>query len=220
MKRNGRWMFSIALAAALTAGHASATRAADKVLTITSQSTITMVNPYGESETQMYGIWCQVYGCLGRVNFITKQYEGVLAEKWEVINPTTWRFTLRRDLKRQDGGPGPTARDVVHSWKRTMTDPDSAQRHNLFEVKEMVAVDDHTVDIVTLKPTGQLLSELFSLFIVTSAELYEKYGKDADKTHPFGWGPYKLTDFAVDQRIVLRKADTWPLKAPEAPDVV
>jgi len=212
------WMVSAALVAALVQSFPA--RAADKVLTITSQSTITMVNPYGESETQMYFIWCEVYGCLGRLDYIKKKYVGMLAEKWEVINPTTWRFTLRKDLKRHDGGPGPTSRDIVHSWKRIMTDPDSAQRYMLFEIKEIVAVDDYTFDIVTLKPTGQVVSDLFSQFAITSADLYEKYGKDADKTHPFGWGPFKLDDFAVDNRIVLKKSDLWPEKRPQAPDVV
>lgn len=205
----------------LTSAFAPRAEAADKVLTVTSQSTITTPNPYGESETQLYYIWCQVYGCLGRLDYGKKDYVPMLAEKWEVLNDgKTWRFTLRKDLKRQDGGPGVTARDVVHSWNRIMTDPDSQQRYYFASVKDVVAVDEHTVDINTEKPNSQLISDIFSQFSITSDELFEKYGKDADRSHPYGWGPYKLEDFAVDQRYVLRKNELWPEKRPDAPDVV
>ena len=179
-------------------------QAADKVVTVTSQATLTTYNPYAESETQMYFIWCQVYGCLGRIDYVKKELKGMIADKWEVINPDTWRFTIRRDLKRQDGGPGPTARDVVHSWKRIMEDPESAQRFMMFEVKEMVAVDDYTVDIKTDKPTGQLHYDLFSQFAITPADIYEKYGRDAYRQHAIGWGPYKFVSLDIDQRLVLR----------------
>jgi peptide/nickel transport system substrate-binding protein len=192
----------------------------EKVVTITSQATLTTSNPYAESETQMYFIWCQIYGCLGRIDYVTKELKPMIAESWEVIDPHTWRFKIRTDLKRQDGGPGPTARDVVHSWKRIMEDPESAQRFNMFEVKEMVAVDEHTVDIKTKDPSGQLLYDLFSQFEITSADLYEKYGKDADRQHAIGWGPYKFESLDIDQRLVMRKSDVWPEKRPKAPDVV
>ena len=208
------------LAAGIAFGSADRSDAADKVLALTSQATITNVNPYAESEQQMYFVWCQVYGCLGRLDYVTKELKPMLAEKWEVIDPTTWRFHLRTDLKRQDGGPGPTARDVVHSWKRIMTDPSSAQRFMMFEVKEMIAVDDHTVDIKTIKQSGQLAIDLFSQFAITPADLYEKYGQNVYRDHPIGWGPYKLEKFDVDQSIVLRKNSASPESRPNAPDVV
>ena len=195
-------------------------QAAEKNLTMTTTSTLTTVNPYGESEAQLFYIWCQVYGCLGRIDYITKEFKGELAKSWDVINPTTWRYKLRTDLKRHDGGPGPTAEDVVHSWKQVMTDPDSAQRWLMLGIKKMVAVDSSTVDVITDKPTVEVNNSLFSQFIITSKDLFGKYGKEGYRSHPYGWGPYKLEDFQIDQRIVLRKNDAWPEKFPAAPDVV
>ena len=54
------------------------------------QSTITVSvigdfssrNPYADSTAQMYGIWCQVYGCLGTYDPKTADYKGMLAESW------------------------------------------------------------------------------------------------------------------------------------------
>ena len=216
-----RASFAAALATLAWGLTPAPSQAADRVLNVSSASTITTMDPYAESESQLYFIWCQVYGCLGRLDYEKKAFVGMLAEKWEVVNNgNTWRFTLRTDLKRSDGGPAPTAKDVVHSWKRIMTDPESQQRFLFASVKDVVAVDDKTVDINTNSPSAQLPADIFGQFAITSADLFEKHNKQAYKTHPHGWGPYKFEDFAVDQRYVIRKNPLWPEARPEAPDVV
>ncbi|MEA3180238.1 MAG: peptide/nickel transport system substrate-binding protein, partial [Gammaproteobacteria bacterium] len=154
------------------------------VFRITTTERLITLNPYGDSNAQMYSIWCQTYGCLSVYDWGQKKYVGVLAEKWEAINPLTWRFYLRKDLKRQDGGPGPTAKDVIHSYKRILNDPDSTQKSVVSNVVDVRAVDDTTVDFITSEPNALLLTFLFDRFAVTSADLYEKYGKDADKQAP------------------------------------
>ena len=68
---------------------------------ITTTERLITVNPYGDSNSQMYSIWCQTYGCLGVYDWAQKKYIGLLAEKWEAIDPLTWRFHLRADIRRQ-----------------------------------------------------------------------------------------------------------------------
>ena len=65
-------------------------------MTITATEPMTTDNPYGESSSPVYSLWCHTYGCLGRYDYTKKQLVGILAEKWEPIDPTTWRFTLRK----------------------------------------------------------------------------------------------------------------------------
>jgi peptide/nickel transport system substrate-binding protein len=180
------------------------------LLRISTTERLITLNPYGDSNAQMYSIWCQTYGCLGVYDWGTKTFTGMLADKWEAINPTTWRFHLRTDVKRQDGGPGPTAKDVIHSYKRIMTDPDSTQKSIVADVKEVVEVDAHTVDFITNVPSAPFITFLFDRFAVTSADLYEQYGKEADRKAAIGWGPYKLEDFTLDQRVVLGRNDAYP----------
>ena len=139
----------------------------------------------------------------------TSKLVGILAEKWEAIDPTTWRFTLRKGLKRHDGGPGPTSADVVHTLKRIRTDPESVQSSFVAMVAEIVPVDDHTFDVKTKGPAVNLVMALFDRFIITSAELYAKYGREADKKHAFGWGPYQLVEYQADRRVVMRKNPDW-----------
>jgi len=116
MGRAGK-ISGIALAAALWCGLAFAQGGG--WLRITTTERLITANPYGDSNSEMYSIWCQTYGCLGIYDWEQKKFVGLLAEKWEVVDPLTWRFYLRKDLKRQDGGPGPTAKDVIHSYKRS-----------------------------------------------------------------------------------------------------
>ncbi len=198
----------LALAGAALCFAASAS-AQDKTMTITATEPMTTDNPYGESSAPVYSLWCHTYGCLGRYDYAAKKPVGILVEKWEATDPTTWRFTLRKGLKRHDGGPGPTSADVIHSLKRIRTDPESVQSSFLANVEAIVPVDDLTFDIRTKGPAVNLVSALFDRFIITSADLYEKHGREADKKFAMGWGPYKLEQYQADRRAVMRKNPEW-----------
>ena len=189
----------------------------DKLLMVTSTFPMTSPTPYAESNAQMYSVWCQTYGCLGRYNYAAKEYQGILVENWEVVDPNTWRFKLREDLVRHDGGPGPTTADVPHSYDRVLNDPASIQKNIFSEVETIRAVDDYTFEIVTKKPLASLLSYIFDRFIITSAELAEA-NENPDEDAAFGWGPYKLASYMLDQEIALEKNDDFPGISADAPD--
>ena len=92
-------------------------------------------NPYGDSVALMYSVWCQVLGCLGTYDFDKGQHVGLLVESWEVKDPKTWLFHLRKNNRFHDGSPV-TAEDVVHSLKRTRDDPFTKQRQNISRGRE------------------------------------------------------------------------------------
>lgn len=192
----------------------------DGLLRISTTERLITVNPYGDSNSQMYSIWCQIYGCLGVYDWEQKKYVGMLAQSWDVVDPKTWRFHLRSDLKRQDGGPAPTASDVVHAYHRILADPESTQKSIIADVADVVAVDEHTVDFHTKAPDAILLSFIFDRLAVTSADLFKQFGKDVDRKAPYGWGPYKLEEFLLDQRVVLARNDAYPGLDPHTPSRV
>src|SRR5262249_42632190 len=214
-----------ALAAALTAAAASGsavqTASAGGQVTVGVTETIASYNPYADSVSLAYGIWCQVLGCLGIYDFSKADYVGMLAESWEVdkTDPNIWTFHLRHGLKRQNDGKELTADDVVFSFNRVRTDPQSQQKQNIAPVQEMTAVDPYTVRVVTKKPTASLLEFLFDRFIITGKDLYDKYGaREADRKYLWGWGPYRLKDLEIGQRIVLEKDPDNPEVKPENPN--
>ena len=210
------------IAGAALSGPVSPANAGGQV-TIGVTETIASHNPYADSISMGYAIWCQVYGCLGFFDYDKGDYVGMLTERWEVdkADHNVWTFHLRRGVKRQNDGKELTAEDVVHSINRINTDPQSKQKQNVSPVKEVIAIDDHTVKIVTKKPTASLLEYLFDRVIISSKDLFDKYGaRDADRKYPWGWGPYKLKDLVIGQRIVLEKDSTNPAVHPENPDTL
>ncbi|SFP91129.1 ABC transporter substrate-binding protein [Tranquillimonas alkanivorans] len=206
------------MAAAGAVGFAAPVVAQDeKLLMVTSTFPMTSPTPYAESNAQMYSVWCQTYGCLGRYNYAEKEYQGILVDDWEVVDPNTWRFHLREDLVRHDGGSGPTTKDVLHSYDRVMNDPDSIQKNIFSEVETIRAIDDHTFEIVTKEPLASLLSYIFDRFIITSAELADAH-ENPDEEAAHGWGPYKLKSYMLDQEIALEKNADFPGTSESAPD--
>src|ERR1051326_955796 len=197
--------------------HAGAQTRVNIAVTETSHTS----NPYGDSNSLMYGVLCHVYGCLIEYDFDKADYTGLLAQSWEVADPRTWVFHLRRDIRWQNGEPL-LAADVVHSFNRVMTDPQSKQKQNLSMVAGMEAVDDHTVKVTTKEPTAPLLSYL-TQFIITNKAVFDRYGaRVADEQHPVGAAQYKLERLVPGQMFALTKNMEFPgiQERRDAPDQV
>src|SRR3546814_4073813 len=81
-----------------------------------------------------------------------------LATSWENVEPTVWRFTLRKGVKFHNGNAF-NADDVLFSIDRIRTEgSDMKVIANL--IKEAVKVDDFTVDLVTPQPDPSLPLQL------------------------------------------------------------
>jgi peptide/nickel transport system substrate-binding protein len=223
--RSGRFapMVTALLAGAAIFGIATKSADAKGQVVVGVTETIASFNPYADSVSLAYGIWCQVLGCLGIYDFEKGEYVGMLADRWEVDkdDKNVWIFHLKRGLKRQNDGKEFTADDVVHSINRIKTDPQSKQQQNTRPIKEATAIDQYTVKIVTNEPTASLLEFLFDRVIITAKDLYDKHGaRDADRRYSWGWGPYKLKELVIGQRIVLEKDSGHPDAKPEHPDTL
>lgn len=133
-----------------------------------------------------------------------------VAESWEAAADNTWRFKLRKDVKFSDGTPL-TGEDVKYSIMRIL-DKQMASTHasQLSTIKDVVVVDDHTVDVVTTGPDPQLPRRMQAyggtgrVFIV-SKKYFEANTPEAVSDKPMGSGPYKLVEWNKGQRIVLDK---------------
>jgi len=215
-------IFVAVLTSVILAGDLDRLRAAETRISIGVTETMETFNPYGDSVALMYSVWCQVLGCLGTYDFDKGQHVGLLVEHWEVKDPKTWYFYLRKNNRFHDGSPV-TAEDVVHSMRRTRDDPMSKQRQNISPVVSESEVDKYTVKVVTKEPTAPLLEYLFDRIIVTSKAIYDKYGPDvADRQYPIGAGPYKFRELIPGQRLVIGKDKSHPMwqQYKQAPDEI
>ncbi len=196
--------------------------AAETRVSIGVTETMDTFNPYADSVSLMYSVWCQVLGCLGTYDFDKGQHVGLVLERWEVKDPNNWLFHVRKGLKFHNGTPV-TARDIVHSMGRTRSDPQSKQTQNISAVASEKALNDYTVQVTTKIPTAPLLDYLFDRIIITSKDLYDKHGAEiADKQYPFGAGPYKFRELIPGQRLVIGKDKSHPMwkQYPQAPDEI
>jgi len=217
-----RLMFSFLLVIFLVPAALRHSRAAETRISIGVTETMDTFNPYADSVSLMYSVWCQVLGCLGTYDFDKGQHVGLVLESWEVKDPNNWIFHVRKGLKFHNGTPV-TARDIVHSMGRTRSDPQSKQTQNISAVASEKALNDYTVQVTTKIPTAPLLDYLFDRIIITSKDLYDKYGAEvADKQYPFGAGPYKFRELIPGQRLVIGKDKSHPMwkQYPQAPDEI
>ena len=89
-----------------------------------------------------------------------------LATSYELTNPTTWRFNLRKGVTFHNGEPF-NAESVKFSFDRIyVPDSKSPQKGWFNTIDRIEVVNDYAVDIITKKPDPILPARLTLFFIV------------------------------------------------------
>ncbi len=139
------------------------TPALAQTLRYANQGDLKSLDPYSLNETTAYAHLGQVYEGL-----ITRDKDlkiiPALAESWETLEPTRWRFHLRQNVKFQNGDPF-TADDVVFSADRVRAKGSNLTTRLPIDAK-VVKVDDYTVDFILTSPNPILDSQWDSWFIM------------------------------------------------------
>ena len=131
--------------------------------------------------------------------------EGILAESWEQIDDTTWRFNLREGVTFHNGDTF-DADDVVSSIAEAI-DPefDVWFRYGTGGILGPAEkVDDYTVDITTEIPYG-LLPNILTVVDIMSADV----SLEEQNTLPIGTGPYKFVSYAPNDKLVVERFDDY-----------
>lgn len=174
------------------------------------------LDPYSYGDSYTIAFLNHVYEGLVRYN-ADLQIEPALAESWEIMSDTVWRFHLRKGVKFHNGADF-TADDVLASLKR-VSDPVSPLRGNLPAYKSSSKVDDYTVDIELTGRYPLLLNDLTNIHIFDADWLVDnKSEKPTDvgaqiegyaTYHTNGTGPFKLESRVPDSSTVLTVYDGW-----------
>ncbi|MBV8717359.1 MAG: ABC transporter substrate-binding protein [Chloroflexi bacterium] len=127
--------------------------------------------------------------------------QGRLAESWEVVDETTFKFKMRANARFHDGSPV-TARDVKFSYDRTLDPALKAPRAGLLDnVASTDAPDDATVIVKTKTPDPLTLTFLNYHAITPMAAVSANL--DAFLQKPIGAGPFMFQEWKKDERVVL-----------------
>src|SRR2546423_5482785 len=133
---------ALLLAAAFVAASLTATSAA--TFRFAFQGDLKSLDPYSLNETFTHGMLGNVYEGLTKRDKDLKIIPG-LAERWEMVEPTRWRFYLRKGVKFQNGEDF-TADDVVFSAERSFNQGSDIKSRIQPAGTKAVKFDDHTVD--------------------------------------------------------------------------
>jgi peptide/nickel transport system substrate-binding protein len=127
-----------------------------------------------------------------------------LVENATNTDPSTWRMTLKKGIKFQNGDEL-TAKDVKFTLERLATDKKLIQNPYFNRIKGVKIIDDYTFDIITDGPMPTLKSVLAkSGSDILPKDYIEKNGWDNFQQKPIGAGPYQVVERIKDDRLVLK----------------
>ncbi len=140
-----------------------------------------------------------------------------LATKWKAVDPNTWYFFLRDDVKFSNGQKM-TSEDVVFSILRAKQ-PTSDFKEYISTISGVKAIDDYTVQIKTSKPNPILLNQLSNIFImskqwstdnfVVAPQNWDAGQETYSATNAMGTGPFKITLREPNTKTVFKKNNKW-----------
>jgi peptide/nickel transport system substrate-binding protein len=138
-----------------------------------------------------------------------------LAERWEIPDPLTYVFHLRRGVRFHDGRPL-TARDVKWTFDSIMNGTVITAKASTFNLVEKIeAPSDHTVIFRLKEPYATLLWN-----VSDGAVGIVPYGSGGDfNGELIGSGPFKFVSAVQDSEVVLARNDDYWGEAARVPRV-
>lgn len=136
---------------------------------------------------------------------LTMQYKPGLAESWERVDPTTWKFVLRQNVKFHDGQP--FTAEAVKASMEYATRPDGLKIGVIWPFAPTVEIlDDYTVNIKLEKPAGWLFDRLASEVIMAVDDVNDP---ERMKSKLNGTGPFRMISFEGEEFTYEANEDYW-----------
>src|ERR1035437_3804859 len=190
--------------------------ASSQTLRYANQGDLKSLDPYTLKETTTIAHHAHVYEGL-----VTRDRDleiiPALAESWETLEPTRWRFHLRKGVKFHNGDPF-TADDVIFSAERVR-----ATGSNFTSVippdAKFVKVDDYTVDVVLSSPNPILITQ-WDGWLIMDKKWCEEHNSvaptPASATTPSfaslnanGTGPFMVESHQPGVKTVFKANPNW-----------
>lgn len=178
------------------------------------------LDPHGSNDVPSSNLQRNIFETLVVRNFDTGEIEPLLAESWEYIDDLTLQLKLRQGVKFHDGTDF-NAEAVKMNLDRLLDPNIASPRLSNFEpIKEVIVVDDYTIQIKTEEPYGPLLFALTHPGgnIMSPAVIEEDYkrmesGGEArayGNENPIGTGFLKLDKWTPGQEIrLVKNTEYW-----------
>lgn len=134
-----------------------------------------------------------------------------LATEWKNVDPVTWEFTLRPDVK-WSNGEAFTIDDVVYSLDRIKSVPGAVAPFTGYvrTIADVSVKDPQTLVITTHAPNPDLPLNLASVHLVNKNAVENATSGDFNTGKALvGTGPYKLVSYTPGEKIVAEKNENY-----------
>jgi peptide/nickel transport system substrate-binding protein len=190
--------------------------ASAQTLRYANQGELKSLDPYTLKETTTIAHHAHVYEGL-----VTRDKDlkivPALAESWETLEPTRWRFHLRKNVKFHNGNPF-TADDVIFSADRIRAKGSNFLTNVPADAK-FVKIDDYTVDVKLDSPNPILISQWDGWYIMNKKWCEENNAvapTPASATtpsyaslHENGTGPFMIESHQPGVKTVFKANPNW-----------
>ena len=169
------------------------------------------LDPHKTSGTLTFQTIKSVYDTLAEPDMSGKIVPA-LAERWQIAGDAlTWTFYLRKGVVFHNGDKF-TAHDVKATFDRIMDKATGSPKAKEFaSITSIEIIDDYTVVFALKEPSSPLLASLASGWGAILPKSLIEAGHDFGN-QPVGTGPYALTKWIRDSRILLEKNDKYWMK--------
>lgn len=196
-------IFAVAVMASCGGGKEKAGGAAgEKKLVIALMSSPTNLDVRVGNDNVSGRMFDLVYGGLVKVtpNF---DYAPDVAEKWETPDDKTIVFHLNPNAKFQNGQPVKAA-DVKWTIESMLDENFTTSKRSGYAALDHIETPDERTVILKLKePNAGIFDNLTYVIVPTGADT------NTYRTKPIGAGPYRVLEYAADDRVELEAFDQW-----------
>ncbi|WP_432970106.1 ABC transporter substrate-binding protein [Dactylosporangium sp. CA-233914] len=198
---------------------------ASTVVRIALSSGLDKLDPHVSSNGSDMDIMRQIYETLLEIDPKTGDLKPSLATSYELVNPTTWRFALRRDVQFTNGEKF-NAEAVKYSIDRILNPATaSTNASQLSSIKAVTVVDEFTVDVVTSYPDPSLVRRMQPVggsgrVFIAPPKYFAEHDKEYLSNHPVGTGPFKLKEWKKGQSLTFERNESYWGQKPDVTEAV
>ncbi|MHC5656262.1 ABC transporter substrate-binding protein [Stappia sp.] len=181
----------------------------DNSLTWSGAKEVAAVDPYYDTSREAIVLAQHVYDGLVYWNQETETFEPLLAKSFRQVDPTTWEFELRDDVKFHDGSSfGPE--DVVYTFNFITDQANGVLNYgDIRWLKGAEQTGDHTIRLHLNEPFPAILSNLALVLPILPAGHFDaaETASDGSKRYaavkPVGTGPYRVAELSQGDTVVM-----------------
>ena len=182
----------------------------DKTITkddivIAGKSDIKTLDPMGTNDTTSSIAHRHIYSRLVEINE-ESQVVGDLAESWEQVSDTEWKFKIHEGVKFHDGSEC-KASDVKFSLERAKEMPRVKQY--VEQIETITVDDDYNLTLNLKEAYAPLLASLSHTGTSIVPEALVTAGGDAFWENPVGTGPMKFVEWAPNDHYTMERFDDY-----------